>query len=120
MYEAVSSAGSSSRRRCGVRIGASIPTTANGNGDWAEVHKRGIFVTGVNQLESRTYPSFPRRGGCAPPRNGPVPRRRSRGGLFPSHNHPGRSKLVAATPPWKGGECPRFQFIHALIDRDYG
>src|SRR5262245_17566883 len=42
---------------------------------------------------------------------------RSRGGSYPTHNHPGRSLGVAATPPWKGGECPRFQFIHSSIDR---
>src|SRR5262245_55026786 len=48
---------------------------------------------------------------------------RSRGGSYYTHNHPGRSCevaslyfLVATTSPWKGGECPRFQFIHTCFN----
>src|SRR5262245_10187603 len=78
----------------------------------------------MHALESWTFPSFPRRGGCAPPRNGPVPRWRSRGGSYPTHNHPGRS--LGSRPPLLGKEGnvldsdsftpsqPRFRFIHAF------
>src|SRR5262245_35526389 len=81
--------------------------------EWAVIDLPVVAVDqGVNELESRTFPSFPRRGGrdqlgaagvvvtreqttpAAPARNGAISWRR------------------AAAPPWKGGVCPRFQLIH--------
>src|SRR5262247_2560434 len=59
--------------------------------------------------------SPPFQGGvAATPRSG-------RGGCVSDKNHPGCASQgtgpflggAQPTPPWKGGECPRFQFIHS-------
>src|SRR5262245_16374035 len=63
----------------------------------------------VNESESGHSPPF--QGGVATrlQRNGPVPT--GAAGVVLIRRKPPRPLLgVAATPPWKGGECPRFQF----------
>src|SRR5262245_30502957 len=41
-------------------------------------------------------------------------------GVVLIHTQPPRPLLgVAATPPWKGGECPRFQFIHTFPNSQF-
>src|SRR5262245_30129129 len=42
------------------------------------------------------------------------------GWFVPETQPPRPLPLVAATPPWKGGECPRFQFIHTFKEKTRG
>src|SRR5215475_6028330 len=69
------------------------------------------------------FPSFPRRGGCAPPRNCPVPCWRSRGGLRIEKfrkTTPAPPAAVASRyflgswPPLLGkeGNAPPFRILH--------
>src|SRR5262245_23205555 len=59
-------------------------------------------VGAVNELESRAFPSFLRRGGCASKKWPPFLDWRSRGGSYPTHNPPGRS--LGLRPPLLGKE----------------
>src|SRR5262245_33896630 len=69
------------------------------------------------KVESKEFPSLERSGGRDPkdrPRWLCV-------GLEPPRLRQSRNWAIswrrAATPPWKGGECPRFQFIHSPYSR---